>query len=186
MVINANACITLLPNIRLIRDGQRLSWLSFQTVEVQLTLDQEENQIGLLGCHLTFENCTQYRDNMPRFIFFILVSCPPLDNINTVRRYIMALILGKTELKECDANSNKLGIINHSPFPKLSRILQQLSLAKLKKTDLEIKIGSIKYKVTGKKGIFRTHLVRELDKASLKSITRERKVERNSLLSFNE
>ena len=46
----------------------------------------------------------------------------------------------------------------------------QPTLAKLKKTDLEIKIVSIKYKVV-KEEIVQTHPAPELDKASLKSMT---------------
>ena len=44
------------------------------------------------------------------------------------------------------------------------------TLAKLKKTDLEIKIVSIKYKAV-KEEIVQTHRAPELDKASLKSMT---------------
>ena len=44
------------------------------------------------------------------------------------------------------------------------------TLAKLKKTDLEIKIVSIKYKAV-KEEIIQTHPAPELDKASLKSMT---------------
>ena len=46
----------------------------------------------------------------------------------------------------------------------------QPTLAKLKKTDLEIKIVSIKYKAV-KEEIVQTHPAPELDKASLKSMT---------------
>ena len=46
----------------------------------------------------------------------------------------------------------------------------QPSLAKLKKTDLEIKLLSIKYKAV-KEEIIQTHPAPELDKASLKSMT---------------
>ena len=60
--------------------------------------------------------------------------------------------------------------INYRFVSQIIRNHLQPSLAKLKKTDLEIKMLSIKYKAV-KEEIIQTHPAPELDKALLKSMT---------------
>ena len=59
---------------------------------------------------------------------------------------------------------------NYRFVSQIIRIHSQPTLAKLKKTDLEIKMLSIKYKAV-KEEIIQTHPALELDKALLKSMT---------------
>ena len=72
-------------------------------------------------------------------------------------------------------------LTNYRFVSQIIRNHLQPTLAKLTKTYLEIKIVSIKYKAV-KEEIVQTHPAPELDKALLKSMTRERKAMKHSFL----